>query len=227
MGSSHRKETQRTRLTGLWQAIRRWLTAHTFAPSWIPGRWAHPAVGYLAAVVVQIIVVTGLVSLIRLFPSFQFQEAVLILVVLVVALTWGVGPSLVATVVGGMLLVLLLLPPVYSLTIPRIEDVLDLLVYLAVGCAVSLLTSQVQRARRSVERERGWLDTIQQAMTDAVLVYDNQEQLVHWNAAAEQLFAIVRTDDTVHALAERGRHFCCGTSRDRRCRSSSGPSGAF
>jgi len=207
MDSSHRKETQRRRLTGLWQAIRRWLTTHTFAPSWLPGRWAHPAVGYLAAVLLQVIAVMCVVVLVRLFLSFQFQAALVILGVLVVALNWGLGPSLLATLVGGALLVFLLLPPLFSPVITRIEDVLDLLVYLCVGCAVSLLTSQAQHARRSAEQERRRLNTIQQTMTDAVMVYDSQGHLLLWNAAAEQLLPLQQTDDTSHALLERGEPF--------------------
>ena len=163
----------------------------------------HPAVGYLVAVPLQAITVTGLVGLVRLFPSFQFQEAVVILVVLVVAFTWGAGPSPVATVVGGMQLVLLLLPPVFSLTITRIEDVLDLLVYLCVGCAVSLLTSQAQRARHAAERVRRRLDSIQQTMTDAVLVYDGEGRLVLWNVAAEQLRPPGQTHDASRILPAR------------------------
>src|SRR5205085_2779752 len=112
MDADERDARRDTGLTGLWQTIRHWLEDETFTPPWLTGRWTHPAVGYLAAVLLQVITVTGLVGLVRLFPSFQFQEAVGILVVLVVALTWGVGPSLVATVVGGILLVLVLLPPV-------------------------------------------------------------------------------------------------------------------
>jgi hypothetical protein len=120
-----RQETPHAPLGSLWLTIRHWLVAHTFAPPFLTGRWSHPAVGYLLAVVLQVVTVTGLVELIRLFPSFQFQEALLILVVLVVALTWGAGPGLLATLVGAVLLTFLLLPPVYSLKIARIEDVLD------------------------------------------------------------------------------------------------------
>ena len=43
-----------------------------------------------------------------------------------------------------------------------------------------------------------------QAMTDAVMVYDREGQLVRWNAAAEQLLPFQQTDDTALALAERG-----------------------
>src|SRR5690348_3319279 len=131
MDARDREEVPPARVAGLWQAAGRWLVTHTFAPPWLSGRWAHPAIGYLAAVLLQVITVTCVVGLVRLFPSFQFEGAVVILGILVAALTWGVGPSLLATVVGGMLLVYLLLPPIFSLTIARIEDALDLLVYLA------------------------------------------------------------------------------------------------
>src|SRR6266700_1047609 len=174
-------------LGSLWLAIRHWLVAHTFAPPFLTGRWSHPAVGYLLAVVLQVITVTSLVALIRLFPSFQFQEALLILVVLVVALTWGVGPGLLATLVGAVLLTLLFLPPVFSLMIARIEDGLALLVYLAVGLAVSLLASQVQQARRATEGLRRRLDTIIEAFPDALSIHDAAGRSVRLNRAAHQL----------------------------------------
>ena len=203
MDADERDATRHTRLMGLVQTIPHWLVGHTFVPSWLTGRWAHPAVGYLAAVLLQVITVIGLTELVRLFPSFQFQEAVVILVILVVALNWGTGPSLLATLFGGALLVFLLLPPVFSLSIARIEDALNLLVYLAVGCAVSLLASQAQHVRWAAERERRRLDMIQQAMTDAVMVYDGEGQLVLWNVAAEQLLPPGQTPDASRILPGR------------------------
>src|SRR6266568_5921693 len=182
-----RQETPHAPLGSLWLTIRHWLVAHTFAPPFLTGRWSHPAVGYLLAVLLQVVTVTGLVELIRLFPSFQFQEVLLILVVLVVALTWGAGPGLLATLVGAVLLTFLLLPPVFSLMIVRIEDVLDLLVYLAVGLAVSLLSSQVQRARRATEGLRRRLDTIIEAFPDALSIHDAAGRSVRLNRAAHQL----------------------------------------
>ena len=187
MDARDRQETPHAPLGSLWLTIRHWLVAHTFAPPFLTGRWSHPAVGYLLAVVLQVVTVTSLVELIRLFPSFQFQEALVILVVLVVALTWGAGPGLLATLVGAVLLTFLLLPPVYSLKIVRIEDVLDLLVYLAVGLAVSLLSSQVQRARRAAEGLRRRLDTIIEALPDALSIHNAAGTSVRLNRAAHQL----------------------------------------
>src|SRR2546430_7463844 len=85
-----RQETPHAPPGSLWLAIRHWLVAHTFAPPFLTGRWSHPAVGYLLPVLLQGVTVTSLVELIRLLPSFQFQEAPLILVVLAVALPLGV-----------------------------------------------------------------------------------------------------------------------------------------
>ncbi len=188
MDSRDLEETLPARSGGLWQAARHGLVTYTFAPPWLTGRWAHPTVGYLVAVLLQVSAVTGLTALTRLFPSFQFQEALVILVVLLVALTWGVGPSLLATLVGGALVALLLLPPAFSLVIARIEDALNLLVYLCVGCAVSLLTSQAQRARRSAERLRRRLDTIIEAIPDGLSIHDAAGRMVRLNPVAQQLF---------------------------------------
>jgi signal transduction histidine kinase len=207
MDSYDPEEPPQAHMEDLWQAARHWLVSHTFAPPWLSGRWTHPAVGYLVAVLLQVITVAGVTWLVQLFPSFQFQAVLVILVVLVVALTWGVGPSLLATLVGGALLVYLLLPPTFSPVMARIEDILELFIYLCVGFVVSLLTSQAQHARRAAERMRRRLDTIQQAMTDAVMVYDAEGQLVLWNAAAEQLLPPQQTVDTSHALAARGEQF--------------------
>src|SRR3989440_7841670 len=123
-----RQETPHAPPGSLWLAIRHWLVAHTFAPPFLTGRWSHPAVGYLLAVVLQVITVTSLVALIRLFPSFQFQEALLILVVLAVALTWGVGPGLLATLAGAAPLPMVLLPPIFCFMVSASRDGPDRLV---------------------------------------------------------------------------------------------------
>src|SRR5439155_3822018 len=111
----------------------------------------------------------------------------LILVVLVVALTWGVGPALLATLAGAALLTLLFLPPVFSFMIARIEDGLNLLVYLAVGLAVSLLASQVQQARRATEGLRRRLDTIIEALPDSLSIHDASGRSVRLNRGAHLL----------------------------------------
>jgi PAS domain S-box-containing protein len=59
------------------------------------------------------------------------------------------------------------------------------------------------------------LDTIQQAMTDAVMVYDGKGRLVLWNAAAEQLLPRGRRGYTSHALAERGEQFLPRNEREQ------------
>src|SRR5262249_61810124 len=83
------------------------------------------------------------------------------------------------------------LHPSFSLAMARIEDALNLLVYLCVGCAVSLLTSQAQRARRSAERLRRRLDTIIEAIPDGLSIHDSAGKMVRLNPVAQQLIGVL------------------------------------
>ena len=57
----------------LWLALGGWLKNHTYPASWLPPRWRHPAIGYLAAVLLELLAV-GLTWLLALiFAPFVFQ----------------------------------------------------------------------------------------------------------------------------------------------------------
>jgi hypothetical protein len=99
--------------------------ASTFAPSFLTGRWSHPAFGYLVAVLLQAAAVAGTALLVQLVPSFHFIAAPLILVVLLLAL--AMSPSV-------------------ELAIAHREDVLDILMYLVIGATSSLLAGAVASA---------------------------------------------------------------------------------
>jgi hypothetical protein len=44
-------------LGNTWCRLCQWMRANTFAPSWLPARLRHPALGYLAAVMAEVIAV--------------------------------------------------------------------------------------------------------------------------------------------------------------------------
>src|SRR5260221_5851246 len=73
------------------------------------------------------------------------------LAVLVVALNWGLGPSVLATFVGNGLLLFLRVSPLFSLGMVHPADVLGVCLSLGVGLTVSVLTSHMQRARRHAD----------------------------------------------------------------------------
>src|SRR5258708_16420890 len=97
------------------------------------GPWFHPVFGYLAALLLPFATVTAMALLVQGFPSFRFQGVLVILVVLLIALNWGLGPSLIATVVGTVLLLFLPQPPLFSLGVVHPADVLGVCLYLGVG----------------------------------------------------------------------------------------------
>jgi signal transduction histidine kinase len=125
-----------------------WLQAASYYPAWLPPRWRRPLVGYLAAVALQ-----GLLELftawqLAAIPTFQFPGTLSLLGVVLVALAFGAGPSLVAALLGGALLVFDVLPPPWGAPLLRLSDAFTLGLLAAVGMLIGALVSRVEHARR-------------------------------------------------------------------------------
>ncbi len=165
----------------------KWFQANTFAPSFLSGIWSRPIFGYFVACIGQLIIVLGLLALFHTYPSFRFLEGPLILFILLVALGWGAGPSIVALLVGAVLLIFFVFPPAYSLSIDRSSDVIELLLYIAVGLTISILASNTERARRTSEQLRLRLDTIIDAIPDSIVLYDLQGRCIQQNRVAREI----------------------------------------
>lgn len=132
----------------------RWLLAHTFVPRWVPARWRHPAVGYGLAVLLQIVVAASTRLLIGTFPTYSFPGLLEIAVVALIAVTWGAGPSLLATLVGVVLEEAVVVPFHAGDGPVVIGDLLEAALLLAAGISISLVTSMTQAARQRAEVER-------------------------------------------------------------------------
>ncbi|HZU01944.1 MAG TPA: PAS domain S-box protein [Ktedonobacteraceae bacterium] len=152
----------RTTPQHLWGRTLEFFTRNTFVPTWLPRRWSHPLIGYLVATLLQVASVTVDVLLLQVFPSFHFPEALILLVVVGIAITWGVGPSVIATLVGALLLAFLILPPYFSLAVAE-ENVVGMCLYLFVGLTVSVLVGQRERVRRAAEEANRRRDIALQA----------------------------------------------------------------
>jgi hypothetical protein len=86
--------------------------AHVVVPDRLPRLWQHPPLGYLVAVLAQLAAVSLTLQLrYLLVQAFPYRGALSFLVVLVMALGWGGGPSLLSTLVGAALLHYLVCPP--------------------------------------------------------------------------------------------------------------------
>lgn len=141
-----------------------------FSGDWTPGRkydpdmepltqaralFRLPATGYVAAVVAPV-AITLAVAWLRL-PPFVFEHLV-VLLVLSVAIPWGLGPAIVAAIVSVLSDNVLLREPIGSPTISGYRDVLDLALFAIVAIVVSGLVTRAQAARlvaqSAAQRER-------------------------------------------------------------------------
>ena len=114
-----------------WEHICYWLRAYAFSPEWLNAPWNRPVMGYLAAILTPVgsIILTFL--LLHIFPTFAFPGAIMILVILGVALLWGTGPGLFATLWGTVLLNSIILPSRFSWTLNTLEDIFETCLFLA------------------------------------------------------------------------------------------------
>ena len=153
----------------------------------LSGTWSQPIFGYFVACLGQLIIVVGLLALFHTYPSFRFVEGPLILFILLVALGWGAGPSIVALLVGAILLMFFVFPPTLSFNIGQPSELIELLLYIAVGLTISILASNTERARRTSEQLRLRLDTIIDAIPDLIVLYDPQGRRIQQNRVAREI----------------------------------------
>ena len=201
-----------------WAVAARWFAAHTFAPTGLPERWRHPLLGYLAAVLLEGAAVVVVVLLADIFDGFAFPALLSLLMVALVALTWGLGPSLLATLLGGVLLGWLLRTNLLHLYEHTTGRVVALALFLGAAACLSILASRVERARRGADvltrlaeqtRQEAQLqaqrlDAAFEAIADGVYVCDTEARLLRTNAAYRSLFGFdAQPSQLDRSLAER------------------------
>ncbi len=83
-----------------------WLLATTYTPDRLPPRWRHPLLGYLVAILLSVVAALLTLFLLRVLPStaFAFPDLFPLAALVVIALVWGAGPSLVALGLSVILL---------------------------------------------------------------------------------------------------------------------------
>jgi signal transduction histidine kinase len=134
-----------------WRATRHWFVVNTFAPGWLPRPLCHPLVSYLLAVLLPILVTVLDLFLAENYPDLFLQRLPFVLVVVVMALSWGLGPSLVAACWGTFLIHYVVRPPHFSWAFEAPQDVVGVVLFLLISLAVATLASRKERARRQVE----------------------------------------------------------------------------
>ena len=188
---------------GRWLAVRRWFQANSFAPSWMPDALGHPGVGYLLAVLLQVVAAALDLLLVQLFPHLVFRSSLLTLAVVLVALTWGAIPGLIATATGFILLSYVIISPHFSWTLAKNEQLVGLSLFLSIGVIISFVASRSQRARRNVEQATGRMRTLQ-FISDAALAHLTLDDLLV--GLLDRLRAVLAADNSsILLLSEDGQ----------------------
>ncbi|MBV9230245.1 MAG: DUF4118 domain-containing protein, partial [Chloroflexi bacterium] len=142
---------------GFWRALQERLISYTYVSSWLPVRLRAWFVGYILAVVLQILVFFFIKLFLPIYPDFNFIEAPILLVVLCLSFLWGDGPGILATLVGALLLFILEISPYFPVEVRRLEDGVSIVLYLAIGLMSGAMIGQARRMQADaiLVRQRG------------------------------------------------------------------------
>lgn len=173
--------------------------ASTRSPDWLPAPWDAFFVGYLAALALPALLTLLDWLIFRAFTFFALPGALLLLGTLIVSLLWGNGPAILATLVGCLLLNAVVLHRSLAWGPLLLQVLLETVVFVGVGVAISLVVSRTEYAREEAERARVQmeqeraraasqaeeLEAILNAIADGVYVYDTKRNVRRTNRAGQ------------------------------------------
>src|SRR5258708_31366697 len=175
----------------------------------MPTRWRSPFIGYLIAVLSQTLAALLTVLIMHIFPTIKVLGLLEIQTIVLVALGWGAGPSLLATLLGAIFLDVFLLPPYNSWMITGTTTSFTFIFFLSIGLSISLFTSRVNSARRlaaqfasSLTLEQESLNKVIENIPDMVIIYDQTGKLIQLNRAAQTLMPADRGNETLPEALE-------------------------
>ncbi len=192
-----------------WRSARRWFAANTFTPTWAPPRLRAPYMGYLIAVLAQIVATSFVVLLLAHFNTFAVPGVPQILAIALIALNWGAGPSVVSTLCGAALVYFAILPPRFALTPFDARSLAEACVFLTTGLVVSVVASQTERMRLAngalatrLAAEQTRLEAILEAAPEMISIHDASGAIVRRNRAAKLAAPEVRGDERIEEAQE-------------------------
>jgi len=223
LGNLQKNQDTQARPDQRWKRLTHWLSSFTITPEWVPAPWNHPLSGFICAILMPFASILLALLLKHIFLTFVFPATLIIIAIVVVALLWGTGPGILATLWGTILFNLIILSPQYSFSINTFLDVFETCFLLAIGIIMSLGASRIERVRheavaahleieklvRQLEEERDALRQAQQiameraseieaffeAIVDGVYVYDSKGHLLRMNTAAQIFSPLLRQSE--------------------------------
>ena len=109
--------------------------------------WRRPIIGYIASIPITALGVLSTLTLQQMLGHIYFPGAFSFLIITIVALIWGVGPSLFAILLCMLALDYFIIPPVGLFVFHDAVGSLQLIPFFLTGLVISLITAQRERAR--------------------------------------------------------------------------------
>ena len=188
--------------SGPWHVLVHWLQENTFSPSWLPDPLRHPLIGYVLAGLLELAAAALMLLLTSAAPTFAFHGILVLVGVVLIAVGWGAGPSIFASLTGVLLLWLVVLPPHFSLRLPDPANGAGLVLAVLITIPISLLVGGSGRVSRRAEEaaqllaqaaarsrfDAERLRTVLEVLPSAVLITNLQGQLLAMNQATTSLW---------------------------------------
>ncbi|WIG58145.1 MAG: hypothetical protein OJF49_000890 [Ktedonobacterales bacterium] len=137
----------------LWHAMLRWLGDNSFVIEWLPPPWRILA-SYFLAVGLIVLATSATLLIYAMFPTFSFPSALEMMVIALVALSLGAGPSILATLTGLVTLEVIVLPSTSHGGFDDAGDFFELALFLVVGVTISIIASRVEHGRKQAVGDR-------------------------------------------------------------------------
>lgn len=132
----------------LWERIWQWTRDNTFLPAWLPESLRHPVAGLALAALIELCASVVSLLLVSAMPDFSLLGIIDMLVVALIALTWGAAPSLLAALVGAISLETFVLPQTADGDLTRPINLVEALIFLVACGIIGVIASGAERARR-------------------------------------------------------------------------------
>jgi PAS domain S-box-containing protein len=117
----------------------------------------------------------------------QPPASLLIIPIVVSAYLGGLGPGLLATVVGGFATFYVLIPPAFTFTVRNPADHIRYIAVTVSGALVSALSEALHRSRRRAEADNLLRTVTLRSISDGVITTDADGRVTFLNAEAESL----------------------------------------
>lgn len=109
--------------------------------------WRRGIIGYILCIPLVVAAMSGTLLMKMWLPQVHFPGSLLIVAILITALIWGVGPSLLALLLSTLLLDYFFIQPVGQISAYQLNDAVQLLPFILSGLVIALITAQRERAR--------------------------------------------------------------------------------